>query len=207
MNDAKIESTVLGGMLTEASFSCAQVVQTYGAPSVAKWKAISVGNVEDSIQEMIDAVRDGDLSGLEAMLVSQAIATQTMFVTLASRAQSQKSRENLNAFTVLALKAQAQSRATIQALTEIKFPRSTIFAKQANVTTGNQQINNGIDPRSPAPAREEIAAPQNKLLESSNGNYLDAGTTRAAGCSNPELEPVEVVNRAKNPRRKIHRGA
>jgi PDZ domain-containing secreted protein len=42
----------------------------------------------------------------------------------------------------MALKAQSQSRATIQALTELKYPKQATFVKQANIAGGNQQVNN-----------------------------------------------------------------
>ena len=51
----------------------------------------------------------------------------------------------------LALKAQAQCRATVEALAEIKNPRPVAFVKQANIAQGPQQVNNriesGADPR------------------------------------------------------------
>lgn len=43
----------------------------------------------------------------------------------------------------LALKAQAQSRATVEALAEMKKPHSVAFVKQANIAHGPQQVNNG----------------------------------------------------------------
>lgn len=42
----------------------------------------------------------------------------------------------------LALKAQAQSRATVEALAEVKNPRSVAFVKQANIAHGHQQVDN-----------------------------------------------------------------
>ena len=45
----------------------------------------------------------------------------------------------------IALRAQSQCRATLETLAAIKNP-PMVIAKQANVTTGPQQINNGIQP-------------------------------------------------------------
>jgi hypothetical protein len=45
-----------------------------------------------------------------------------------------------------ALKAQSQSRATIETLAEIKNPRQVAFVKQANIAGGNQQIHSGAEP-------------------------------------------------------------
>ena len=43
----------------------------------------------------------------------------------------------------LALKAQAQCRATVETLAEIKNP-PTLFARQANIAHGPQQVNNTV---------------------------------------------------------------
>ena len=44
------------------------------------------------------------------------------------------------------LKAQAQCRATLEALAEIKNPHPVAFVKQANISSGHQQVNNGMQP-------------------------------------------------------------
>lgn len=46
----------------------------------------------------------------------------------------------------MALKAQAQCRATLEALAEIKNPRPVAFVKQANISGEHQQVNNGVQP-------------------------------------------------------------
>ena len=155
-------------------------------------------------------VNDGDLSTLEAMLVSQATALQTIFTGLARRAQSQEYQKNLEAFLGLALKAQAQSRATISALVDLKYPRQATFVKQANIAHGPQQVNNGAaagaDPAqfTQAQAHGEKSAPeQNKLLEADYGQpgqRMDARAAQAAERSNQAVETVEQVHRTEKPR-------
>ena len=63
------------------------------------------------------------------MLISQATALQTIFTSLARRAQMQEYQKNLESFLELALEAQAQSRATISALVDLKYPRQATFVK------------------------------------------------------------------------------
>jgi hypothetical protein len=111
---------------------------------------------------------------------------------LASYLQSQR---NLEAFLGLALKAQAQSRAIIQAVVELKYPRQMAFVEQANISHGPQRVNNG--PSKAADARshaEENQVQQNKLLEdqSDGRTYLDSRATTTAGRSDPALESVEA---------------
>ena len=107
----------------------------------------------------------------------------------------------------LALKAQAQSRATISALVDLKHPRQAMFVKQANIAHGPQQVNNGTAPSGKpeqyAQARthgENPALEQNKLLEEDHGQPGQRMDTRAAKTperSNQAVETVEPVHRAK----------
>ncbi|MDR6536973.1 hypothetical protein J2739_002746 [Variovorax soli] len=151
------------------------------------------------VQRITNAVKAGDMSDLEAMLVGQAIALQTISSNLAARAQEQSAQRNLEAFLGLALKAQAQSRSTIQALVELKYPRQVVYAKNVgNVNNGQQQINTGL-----ALAQAgKTEPPQNKLLESSNGEWMDTRTAGKAGRVDPVLAAVGQVNRAAKRRRK-----
>ena len=130
-------------------------------------------------------VKGGDLHTLEAMLISQATALQTIFSGLALRAQDQTSQRNLEAFLGLALKAQAQSRATITALVDLKDPRQATFVKQANIANGPQQVNNGAvagaipDQYAQARTHAGKSAPeQNKLLHD-KANVLGTRETTA----------------------------
>jgi hypothetical protein len=77
-----------------------------------------------------------------------------------------------------------------------------IFAKQANIAHGPQQVNNN----SAAIARaEEIEKPQTGLLEHDHGQRLDTGTAAAASGSNPPMETVAEVHRAAHASRKGQR--
>jgi len=96
----------------------------------------------EMLEQSILQVGKGDLSGLEAMLVCQANALQTIFTSLARRASSQESLPLFQAYMGLALKAQSQSRSTISALVDLKNPKQATFVGQANMTTGPQQVNN-----------------------------------------------------------------
>jgi hypothetical protein len=90
-------------------------------------------------------VRKNDLRQCEAMLYSQAHALQAIFVELARQAAFQVKGEgwfpNYEAHMRLALKAQSQCRATLETWAQIKNP-SVVFARQANIAQGPQQVNN-----------------------------------------------------------------
>lgn len=144
----------------------------------------------------IKAVTGGDMREPERMLMGQAIALQAIFANLANRAALNVG-EYLDAserYMRLALKAQSQCRATLETLAAIKNP-PLVIAKQANVTTGPQQINNGVVGQSRA---GEIENAQNKLLEAHDGQWLDTGTAGAAIGADPQLATVGAIDRATN---------
>jgi hypothetical protein len=91
----------------------------------------------------------------------------------------------------LALKAQGQCRTTLETLAAIKNP-PVLFAKQANIAHGPQQVNNGT----PLPTRTENAtiAP-NELLEAHAVTRLDTRATETAGRRNPALATMGAVYR------------
>ena len=105
----------------------------------------------DALREAVKKVRKGDLAGPEAMLVTQAHSLNAIFTELARRSALNMG-EYVNAserYMRLALKAQAQCRATVETLAAIKNP-PVVIARQANISNGPQQINNG-----PAASRAE----------------------------------------------------
>jgi hypothetical protein len=72
----------------------------------------------DGLNDTFKEVKAGDMQTMEAMLISQATALQTIFTSLARKAQSQEYIKHYESFLNLALKAQAQSRATTSNLRE-----------------------------------------------------------------------------------------
>ena len=132
------------------------------------------------LADQVERVQAGDLSEIEAMLVSQAVGLQTQWASLSRRASTQEYLPQYQAYMSLALKAQAQSRATLQALIEMKQPRhAPTFIKQANVAHGPQQVNNdGQTTAEPLAHAEENQRPQSKLLEADTSptfEYLNKG--------------------------------
>ena len=135
----------------------------------------------------IREIQSGDLSKIEQMYISQAVALEAMFASLARRAKVQDKLLQYDTHMRLALKAQNQSRATLQALVQLKQPSNTQFIKQANIAQGHQQVNN---------LAEKNITPQNELLEDIHGNsHLDTGTTTATTGIDTALEALDEVNR------------
>lgn len=150
---------------------------------------IDVPTLVQTLKDQGAAANRNDLSQAEAMLMNQATALQTLFARMAERATGADYMPNLETFMRIALKAQSQCRATLETLATIKNP-PIVYAKQANVTTGPQQVNNGIM------RTGENQFQSNKLLERQDGNYLDTPAQTAPARIDPDLATVGAVNRA-----------
>ena len=148
----------------------------------------------------------GDLGALERMLSGQAQTLNIMFTELARRAAMNMGGEHLEAtetYLRLALKAQGQCRATVEALAEIKTPRAVAFVKaaQANISNGPQQVNN--DAAVSHTRTEDSPKPANELLEDATHEQqqrMVPGAQAAPARGNPEVEAVGAVHRAEDAR-------
>lgn len=158
----------------------------YGEPDL--------GELVRNIELHTDLVNTGEMRRIEGMLVSQAIALESLFTHLAERAMAHTQIPGFEANMRMALRAQNQSRTTIEALVNLKNP-PIVYAKQANIANGPQQVNNGTPPQAEGPSRES-RNPPNKVLEHSKNELLDTGTKGKAGRSHPPLEAVGAVHRS-----------
>jgi hypothetical protein len=146
------------------------------------------------IGQGIEEVKKGDLSKLEEMLYSQAVALNMMFSNLSRRASLQTNVDIKATLTNLCFKAQNQSRNTIQTLINLKQPSQTSFIKQANIAHGHQQINNGVAQSSP----ENLSNQTNELLEVQDGKWLDRGKKAETEGVNSELETMGEIHGGEN---------
>jgi hypothetical protein len=150
------------------------------------------------IIETTSQVNDDDLHRLESMLVSQATSLQSIFTDLARKAQAQTYLKHFETYLGLALKSQAQSRATITALGELKNPRHATFVKQANIAHGPQQVNNGVMPSEVSSSREKNQkTEQNKLLEEGDGKFsigMVPGKTATPESGHQGMEALEPIH-------------
>ena len=202
------EAQALSRAALRPSINGASVIEAYQVNLMGK--DVDLSELAAGLNDTFKRVEDGDLSTLEAMLVAQATALQTMFASLARRAATQEHLRQYETFMGLALKAQAQSRATITALVDLKYPRQAMFVKQANIAHGPQQVNNGAaagaDPEHSAQTYahgKETQPQQNKLLEPSYvqpGKGMDARATKTPERSYQTVEAVEQVHRTEKRR-------
>ena len=148
----------------------------------------------NALNASVARVDDGSLQQAESLLLGQAVALNAIFTNLALRAKVNMGAypDATDRYLRLALKAQGQCRATLETLADIKNP-PTVFARQANIANGPQQVNNNV---TLARADNHKNLPS-ELLEA-HGERLDVGTASTTGTGDQVLAPVGTRHRAEN---------
>lgn len=193
------ELTARGKMATSGTACGAAVMESFQSSLMGK--DVGFEPIYGGLVDLVKNIQAGDLRMLESMLFSQASALQTIFSDLARRASAQTYLKQFQTYLTLALKAQAQSRATLEALIELKQPRQQpTFVKQANIAAGHQQVNNAYasaSARTPDVSHAENSSTEpNRLLEQQHDNELDIGTQGQTVGADPHLEAVGAGYRA-----------
>jgi hypothetical protein len=192
--DRLVTDLVADGEVTNASTALRFVTAEHGE--------LSLTDMVASLREHGEAVNRGDLAAAERMLNAQAVALNTIFGELARRAALNMGTYMgaTESYLRLALKAQSQSRATIETLAAIKNP-PTVFARQANIAHGPQQVNNGAEPPradhyAPGCAGETHSAPTELLEDPMHGRtQLDPATAPATSRAHSHLAPMAAIDR------------
>lgn len=107
---------------------------------------LDLGSLIGELKSHMKAVNARQLDSGINQLVGQASTLDFIYHTLARRAMRAGSLEGLDALLKLALRAQAQSRTTWSAISEIQNPPVAGYVRQANIAHGAQQVNNGSSP-------------------------------------------------------------
>jgi len=186
-------------LIIRPEVSAAIVIESYAVGGKQDLAALIT-----ELEHAIAPLGNNDLTQAENMLMSQATALQSMFVCLSRRAMQQESMSNLETFLRMALKAQNQCRMTLESLATLKNP-PVIYARQANITSGPQQVNNGVAPTTHAHAyahAEKTEKPQNELLEQKPHERLDTRTKSKASRIDPAMAPMAEIDRPKKQRGK-----
>lgn len=158
---------------------------------------LEVSDLFAEMKKAGDEVVAGDMKRVERMLTNQMLTLDMLFNNLAQRSGRQDTFKGIEVLMRLALKAQAQARATAETLSVIKNPMP--YIRQANIAHGHQQVVNGTKSDKYAQAHIHAGSFQtdpNKLLEAQHGNTLDTGAQAAAGRADQALEAVGAVHRA-----------
>lgn len=160
---------------------------------------LSLSDMVRSLETTGKAVNGGSLQAAEQTLMAQSISLNAIYTELARRAAMQMGTypDAFERYMRLALKAQGQCRTTLESLAAIKNP-PVVFAKQANIAHGSQQVNNAeqqlVNPPHPA---GKSTNPTNELMRAEDGSRMDAGAQGEASGIDPWLATVAAINRPK----------
>lgn len=142
-------------------------------------------------------VHGGNTVHVIGLLTAQALALNSIFTKLAVKAAKADERDATHEMEILlrvALKAQSQSRATLEAVLAAGSP-PVLFAQQANVAFGPQQVNNGAVTSLGSAHESNPCSERNELLEAGDGAWMEPGTTGEASRVDSTLVPMAALNR------------
>lgn len=176
--------------LNQPETRAAQTIQMY------QDRSADINVLIHELRKQIADTKNGGMSQQEAMLIAQAHTLDALFNSLARRAHADMCGSHLldaaDRYLRLAFKAQAQAVRTIEALGNLKNPRIS-YVNQANIANGPQQVNNVI------PRAEENQNQPNELSGRTPYELCqDTPTPSPAGRTDPGLEAVGAIHRAKN---------
>ncbi|MCA1563247.1 MAG: hypothetical protein LC804_24345, partial [Acidobacteria bacterium] len=176
------------------SVNAAMVIKDFGE----RFGDLNAGELAVHLKDGMNDVNNNNLRECEAMLYCQAHALQAIFVASAHRATlSEEWFPNYEAHMRIAMKAQAQCRAALETLAQIKNP-PVVFARQANIAQGPQQVNNQMMPAGQPRARGKNENTPNELLEEKPHERLDTRTPGSTIGSDPAMATVGAINRAED---------
>jgi len=140
------------------------------------------------LDKQVGQVKSGNFDSIEQMMLVQAYTLDVIANNLFRRSKNQEYLNQLEVHLKLGLRAQSQSRANLEALVNMKTPKTRL--NQTNIAH-NQQINNSL--------RNENWP--NELLENTEhepDKWLDGGTPQEAVRVDPELATMGEQHRAKD---------
>ena len=197
--DALIAELALGGIINGATLTVDFSKGNYGE--------LSLTECISELGKKVRNVHKGNLQDAETILTAQAFALDAIFTSLARRAQMNMGEyiDAADRYMRLALKAQGQCRTTLETLAAIKNP-PVVFAKQANIANGPQQVNNTVNKsdgsfesstRTHAPAHAGNSnSVQNELLEDRHEQGMDIRAPGAAISRDPAMATVGEIHRS-----------
>lgn len=194
LDDYGLVAAIKARAMSQPEVRAAATIQEFDSDS------LNVNSLVNELREQVAEVQAGNMKRPEAMLVAQAHTLDALFSNLSRRSHASSSAGYLDAadrYMRLALKAQAQCRTTVEALAEIKNPRPVAFVKQANISHGHQQVNNGVPAANPL-AHGNNSIQSNELSGAGHELLPDTRASQAASQIDTPVEALAEINRAAN---------
>jgi hypothetical protein len=147
------------------------------------------------IRKQEEEIKQGNLEHIERYLYSQAIALNALFDRMLNQLANADYTSQIQLSGMLALKAQAQCRATLATLAQIKNPDQVTFVRQ-NIQQQNNAINQQVNPSTMNDISPKSHNPANELLTEVPNETLDFRGTAKTIATHPTMETVEAINRS-----------
>lgn len=177
-----------------AAMTLAQILPAMQDSETGEKVNPSLSSVLSYLVQQTTTVKAGGLDTVEDVLLSQMLVLDALFHKSLLAAQASPSLDHHNIHMNIALKAQAQTRTTAEAIAAIKSPRTYIhqqnMAYRPNVHTGTVVQNFG------SVESGEIPKSTNELLSNTGGSNaeMDFGRTSTAISNDKELVSVEIID-------------
>lgn len=136
----------LATLAMDASTTNGMVTQMFTSKTMGA--SLDLPKLVAMLNQQVKDLQEGDSSQTESILFSQAVTLNAIFLEMARRA-ALNMNEHIHAteaYMRMALRAQNQVRLTLETINTIKSP-PVVIAKQANITSGPQQVNNVLSPQ------------------------------------------------------------
>jgi len=186
--------------MVDTLLECGNITNANLIKSFHLYKELDLDACVRTVKATAKKVNEGNNADLEGMLSSQAMALNSVFTSLATRANNANLMPHMETYMRFALKAQNQCRATIDTLAQIKNPRHTVITKQANISNGPQQVNNTLNQITEQESKisKNSETGQNKLLshEQAESPNMDTRPESQTSGDNPAMATMGKVNRA-----------
>ena len=178
----------------------AVAASAFATPLLAINEKPGIGDFIDHVKVVSDRAEGGDVAVASRMLASQALTLDAMFTELARRAAANMGEHILAAdrFARLAMKAQSNCRATLEALAKLHQPREQTV-RHVHVNDGGQAIvADSFHHHAGGPANAESAKQSHATGAAGKGTALpcqDAGRDGVPVASGEGAEAVPDARR------------
>ena len=145
------------------------------------------GTAMDKLLNSSEKINKGNISEIEEMLMTQAKTLDYLFYDSINKLVHLDMINQIEVFTTIALRAQAQCRKTLATLAEIKHPKRTTFIHKQNNAI---QVNHAVKS---SPEENKISSKvANELLEVKNEQRLDTRATASPITNDSAMETVAI---------------
>ena len=145
------------------------------------------GAAMDKLLNSSEKINKGNISEIEEMLMTQAKTLDYLFYDAINKLVHLDMINQIEVFTTIAFRAQAQCRKTLATLAEIKHPkRTTLIHNHNNAIQFNHAVKSSSEKNK---ISSEVA---NELLEVKNEQRLDARATTSPVTNDSTMEAVAI---------------